>query len=332
MRVAVAIVNFNGGEHIMACLAALARQTYPHRVLVVDNASVDGSPRAIHDAYPGAHILPLRRNVGFARAVNLAAERATADVLVTLNPDTIPDPAFIEEIVKPLMADDRLASVAGTLVFASAPSVVASAGVRIHRNGVALDDMLGEAYDAGAPPARAVFGPSAGAAAYRLEAFKAVGGLCEPFFLYLEDVDLAWRFRLMGWESVNANAALASHVYSASAVEGSPFKRRLQARNRIWSLARCLPTALWKRDRRQILAFDLRAAGFAVFHRDTASLRGRLDGLAAFPLRLRERRLVQSAATAPIEELDRWLLPSVTPRELLALRRLTGRLAGQERR
>src|SRR5206468_12688963 len=107
-----------------------------------------------------------------------------------------------------------------------------------------------------------VFGASGGAAAYRLDVFREIGGFCEPFFLYLEDVDFAWRLRLHGWEAVWAPAARATHVYSASAGEGSPLKRRLQARNRIWTLARCLPSEMWVRDWRAILAFDVGAVGY----------------------------------------------------------------------
>ncbi|MEX1157413.1 MAG: glycosyltransferase family 2 protein [Thermomicrobiales bacterium] len=324
----VVIVNYNGGDAIQQSLLALARQTRPHDTLIVDNASTDGSVRRIRDRFPSVQILPLRRNVGFARAVNIAAARIQHDgALITLNPDTVPVPTFVESLVEPLANDARLASTAGTLVFASNPLIVASAGIRVHRNGVALDDRLGEPFDDRDTSLRPVFGASGGAAAYRLSAYRAVGGLPEPFFLYLEDVDLAWRLRLHGWESVNVSAAVATHAYSASSIEGSPFKRRLLARNRIWTLARCLPKELWNRDRGAILAFDLLAVGHGTVTRDGASLPGRAAANAGLPSRLRERGDIHAGTVIDTGELETWIQPALSPRRLLELRRLTGRLA-----
>jgi GT2 family glycosyltransferase len=327
----VVIVNFNAGRHLLKCLAALRRQSYPHRVLVIDNASTDGSTRLAAAAHPEIQVVPLRRNVGFARAVNIAAQRVASanDIMVTLNPDTVPRADFLEEVVRPLEHDPELSSTAGTLVFSSAPTIVASAGVVVHRNGVALDARLGTTVSPGPP--EPVFGPSAGAAAYRLSAFHGCGGFCEAFFLYLEDVDLAWRMRLLGLESLSVPTAIAEHAYSASAIEGSPLKRRLLARNRLWTLARCLPAERWSRDYPYIIAFDLLTLGYGVIARDTAALRGRAEGLATLPLRLLERAAIQRSATVCGEALDRWVQDPIAPRQLRKLRMLTRRLASTPR-
>jgi GT2 family glycosyltransferase len=327
--VTVVIVNYNAGSALLRCLAALRRQTLPHVVLVVDNASRDGSIRAAFDAFPTVRMLPLRHNVGFGRAVNLAARRIGSDqVMVTLNPDTIPDEDFLAQLVARLTADPELAAAAGTLVFTRTPDIIASAGVRVHRNGVALDHRLGERLDRIAPP-EPVFGASGGAAAYRVSAFRDAGGFAEPFFLYLEDVDLSWRLRLRGWSAVSVPAAVARHDYSAASGEGSPLKRRLLARNRIWTLARCLPRTLWLRDRRQILAFDVVAMAYGLSRFDRAATRGRIEGIAALPARLHERRSIQAATVVAPEDIGSWIHPAIAPRELLRLRSLTGRLAAR---
>ncbi len=324
----VAIVNFNGGQTILRCLAALTSQIAPRDILIVDNASSDGSPRMIHDRFPEIGIVPLRRNVGFARAVNLAAAHIDHDgALITLNPDTIASPGFVEALVQPLSEHPRLGSTAGTLVFTSNPSIVASAGIRVHRNGVALDDRLGEPASQLGDNVRPVFGASGGAAAYRLSAFREAGGMCDAFFLYLEDVDLAWRLRLCGWESANVPAAVATHDYSSSSIEGSSFKRRLLARNRIWTLARCLPKEIWFRDRASILTFDLLTAGYGTVTLDSASLQGRAAAIAGLPFRLRERRSIHRGAVVGHEEIAKWIAPAISPRTLLELRRLTASLA-----
>lgn len=332
MPVTAALINFNGGTTILACLEALTDQLAQDDILIVDNASTDGSTRKIHRSFPKIRIVPLRRNVGFARAANIAAAHIEhAGALLTLNPDTVPLPGFVESLVRPLAEDSRLGSTAGTLVFSSNPSIIASAGIRVHRNGVALDDRLGERHDAAETGIRPVFGASAGAAAFRLPAFRSVGGFCEPFFLYLEDVDLAWRLRLRGWHSVSVNAAVATHDYSASAGEGSPFKRRLLARNRVWTLARCLPSEVWIRDRAAILAFDLLAAGHGTVTLDSASLRGRAAAIGGLPFRLRERSSIQATVTVAVADIQSWIRPTISPRRLLELRRLTGVLAQSHR-
>ncbi len=330
--VTVAIVNYNGGSTILACLHALVTQISAEDIVIVDNTSTDDSLRAIHNTFPRISILPLRRNVGFARAVNIAASRVDhGGALITLNPDTVPGPTFIESLVQPLADDPRLGSTAGVLVFSSNPSIVASAGIRVYRNGVALDDRLGERSDDNAAAMRPVFGPSGGAAAYRLSAFRDAGGFCEAFFLYLEDADLAWRLRMRGWESVNVSSAVATHDYSSSSVEGSPFKRRLLARNRIWTLARCLPKEIWIRDRAAILAFDLLAASHGTVTRDAASLRGRAAAIAGLPFRLRERSSIHSASCFDAAEIASWIQPAIAPGDLLRMRRLTAALTQPQR-
>jgi GT2 family glycosyltransferase len=328
MTPVVIIVNFNSGNALSTVLHALRHQTHPLKVTIVDNASTDDSLQRAHEADPSARISPLRHNSGFARAFNygLARIEADDDIVVALNPDTLPRPEFIAALIAPLQDDLSIASVAGTLTFATAPDVIASAGIAVHRNGVAIDARLGQRLRDSVTP-QPVFGASGGAAAYRVRALRSVGGMCEAFFMYLEDVDLAWRLRLAGWEAVWSPGAVATHDYSGAAGEGSPFKRRLLARNRLWTLARCLPAEIWHRDRSSILAFDLAAGISAVPRRDLAALRGRAEGFIGLPLRLHERAAIQGSATVMSADLDRWVKPPISPGELLRLRALTGRLA-----
>lgn len=327
----VILVHYRHPEYLTACLDALLTQTMRTEIHVVDNSGDYDGTIALARKYPSVSFLPLRRNVGFAQAVNIAAARIdeVQGALITLNPDTIPKSDFIEQIVTPL-ADPSIDAVAGTLTFASAPQTIASAGIRVFRNGVALDALLGEPLGASHAP-QDVFGPSGGAAAYRLSAFRAVGGFCGAFFLYLEDVDLAWRMRLRGCRSVWTPSAVATHVYSAASGEGSRFKRRLLSRNRIWTIARCWPTELWERYRAEVAWFDLRAVGWATLHADFALPQGRAEALLKLPMRLCERRTIQATATSAASEIECWLEPSPSDRELLRLRRLTAELAGTPR-
>lgn len=328
MKPVVIIVNYNSGDALPAVLRALNRQTLTPDIIVVDNASCDDSTRRGHAVSPTTRFYPLRHNTGFARAFNYGVGKITggAETVIAVNPDTHPRPTFIEAITTALAEDRSIASVAGTLTFSTAPEIIASAGIAVHRNGVAIDARLGTSYQEGAAPAP-VFGASGGAAAYRLSAFRKAGGFCEPFFMYLEDVDLAWRLRLAGWDARWCPEAVATHDYSGASGEGSAFKRRLLARNRIWTLARCLPAECWQRDRRNILTFDVAAALVALPRRDLASLRGRAEGIAGLPRRLHEGAAMRAQSSVDWSQIDAYIQPAMKPAELLRLRALTGRLA-----
>jgi GT2 family glycosyltransferase len=304
-------------------LASLAQQTTPHQTIIVDNASTDDSARAAHSAYPQHSYLPLRRNTGFAHAANLIAEKATTDIIVFVNPDMTLAPDFVEKIVAPFDGTARLGAVAGTLVFDSAPSIIASAGIEIHRNGVAIDRLLGQPNSA--QILEPIFGASGGAAAYRRTAFLDVGGFPDHFFMYLEDVDLALRLQLRGWDAVWQPHAVARHAYSASAVEGSPFKRKLIARNRIWTLARCFPASLLPASAPSMALYDLMALSYGII-RDRPAAIGRVEAFARLLPRWCERREI-APDEGEVQRIAAWLKPAISPFTLRKLRQITARFA-----
>lgn len=322
--ITVIIVNYNGGERLIRCLGALSRQSRTPGVLVVDNASQDDSLRAAYDRFPTFDYLPLRSNVGFSLAVNIGVARTEAPAIILLNPDTVPEEQFIEEIMAPL-ADRDIGAVAGTLVFESAPEIIASAGITMHRNGLAMDARLGEKLNH-TDVMRPIFGASGGAAAFSRRAFIDAGGLPDQFFLYQEDVDLAWRLRLRGWQIVTAPKATARHTYSASAGEGSQLKRRLNARNRIWTLARCMPGELLHDRWPAIISYEAKALGYGAI-RDRASLLGRAEALVKLAPRLCERRAIQRRSRVEPGALESLLEEPLSAAEQLRLRRLTRSLA-----
>lgn len=332
---AVILVAFNSGDTLLACLdALLGPQRHDHpplHVSIIDNASGphDRALRMAKDRYPEIAALPLRRNIGFGRAVNLAVARLPAQIrtVITLNPDTLPPPHLAESLAVSLDTQPELGGVGATLTFQRAPQVIASAGVDLHRNGVAIDRHVGQHVDPQAAALQAVAGVSGGAAAWRRSAFDAAGGFADPFFMYLEDVDLSLRLRLAGWELAVRSDLLVPHAYSASAGEGSPFKRRFLSRNRLWTIARTWPTELLHRDRASMLAFDALVVAHATATGDLATLRGRAEGLARLPWRLEERNGIHARSVIDSEAFDRWIQPALSPRTMLRLRRLTRDLA-----
>lgn len=317
MSVTVIVVTWNGLHVLKDCIAALAQQTLPHELVVVDNGSRDGTIAWLAEHAPDARLVALPRNLGFAGGNNAGLRVATGERLVLLNNDTIAAPDFLERLVTPLAVDERVGAVAGVLTFAQRPELIASAGIvggrdALHRDRWAIKPV------AELPPGPIeIFGASGGAVCYRRVALDDVGLLDEGYFAYLEDADLAWRLRLRGWRSLLAPDALVRHVYSATSVQGSPFKQRLLARNRLRLIVRCWPTRLIEQHWAAIMRYDLLAAGYSVLRRQPAILAGRLAIWSELPALLTQRRAIQRRRVVSTRSLGRWLQPPVGVGEML---------------
>ena len=318
MRTSVIVVTWNGLHVLGDCVAALASQTLPHELIVVDNGSRDGTREWLQQHAPHARVIGLARNLGFAGGNNVGLRTATGDQLVLLNNDTIPDPDFLEQLVAPLADDKQIGSVAGVLTFAHQPETIASAGIVVGRDALHRD--LLALTPVAALPAQPVeiFGASGGAVCYRRAALDDVGLFDERYFNYLEDADLAWRLRLRGWRCLLAPNAHVRHIYSATAVQGSPFKQRLLARNRLRLIVRCVPRAVLRRHWLAILRYDVLALGYALLRRQPATIMGRAAAIRELPDLLGARRRLLKRKRVPTDELERWLEPPITVRKMLA--------------
>lgn len=319
--VSLVVVTWNGLHVLRDCVGALALQSHPHELVVVDNGSSDGTLEWLRHNAPHAHVVPLQHNLGFAAGNNAGLRAATGELLVLLNNDTIAAPDFVAQLTAPFERDKQLAAAAGVLLFAHRPELVASAGISVGRDGLHRDLWMLRPVAELPEQTTPVFGASGGAACYRRTALEDVGLLDERYGSYLEDADLAWRLRLAGWDCVSVPLARARHVYSATASHGSPFKQRLQARNRVRVLVRCLPAWLWEKHWPAITRYDLLAMAYAVLRRQPALIAGRLEAMRDMPALLGQRRRLAKRKRVPGASLERWLTPSATVREILRQQR-----------
>ncbi|MDQ3704238.1 MAG: glycosyltransferase family 2 protein [Chloroflexota bacterium] len=334
---AVIILNWNGARLLPECLSALAAQAYrDFELWLVDNGSIDGSHALLDDlertlqpewlAHPlprAARIIRNSDNVGFAGGNNQGMRLCAARYVVALNNDAIADDGWLGQLVETARTGGRsVGMVASTMLFSHRPELVASAGISVHADGVALDRAPGmlstELERVGTRP---VFGPSAGAALYTATMLRDVGLFDERFFSYLEDADLAWRARSRGWRALHNPHARVRHEYSATGGHNSAFKRRLLARNRVWLLYKNMPTALMQRHAPLIARYDLLAVLNALLTGDRASLKGRLEGLSSLRRFTDSRRKGLSSARLHPDELDRLMAPALSPRQVLKYRR-----------
>lgn len=309
-RVAVVVVNLNGGALLERALDAVSRQTAaPARVLVVDNASTDGSADGLEERFSGVEALRLPTNVGFAAANNLAVqEAADCDWIALLNPDAFPEPAWLERLLDAAGRRREYAFFGSRLLMADDPSRLDGAGDAYHVSGLAwrLDHGL-EAAGRALEEAE-VFSPCAAAALYRRDAFLAVGGFDESFFCYYEDNDLAFRLRLAGYRCLYVPGAVVHHVGSAIAGAVSDFAVYHSYRNLVWTWVKDMPAPLVPVYLPQLVLANLLLLGaFAVRGRARVVLRAQRDAVLGLPRALRARREVQAARVVPARELRRVL-------------------------
>ncbi len=338
----VIILNWNGARLLPECLSALARQTYrDFELLLVDNGSIDGSVALLDDLdrsiqpdwldapLPGmARVIRNNQNMGFAEGNNIAIRLSNARYIVALNNDAVPEAQWLGELVSTLKgAHPSVGMVASTMLFDRRPDYVASAGISIHRDGVALDRGMGmRAADLEELGTLPVFGPSAGAAIYKSAMLCDVGLFDERFFSYLEDADLAWRARSRGWRALHNPRARVLHVYSATGGQNSPFKTTLVARNRVWLIYKNMPEVLLRRYWPMVLRYDILAVGSSLINGNRHILRGRLQALRGLSRFTEDRHKILTSTRLHPDEMAVMLAPALSPRQTLKYRRRLARL------
>jgi hypothetical protein len=285
----VVIPTWNARSLLSEALGSIEAQTVPVEIVVVDNASTDGTAEMLATRFPRVTVVHNTGNMGFGRAVNRGVQEAAgADVIVLVNNDAVCAPDFVERLLEPF-ADRRIGMVAGVLLQGSTPGLVDSAGIELDTTLRSWDMLWNRPVEELAQAAEPV-GPCGGAAAYRADAFVELGGFDERFFAYWEDVDLALRFRLAGWGCTRARGARALHRHGATLGAASPAQRRLEAYGRAYVLSKYRVARSGFLMRLQIAALDWPVLLIHLLvRREAGPLRaraaGRRDGLAATPLR-----------------------------------------------
>jgi hypothetical protein len=336
VSVSVVVVTWNGRAHLERCLPRVLDQRLEGsdrlELIVVDNASTDGSVQYLESlAAQDARVRALRNelNLGFAGPNNQGIAAARGEFVATLNNDAPPEPGWLASLLDVARRDSKIGSVASRMVFAHAPGVVQSAGIAIDRAAIAWDRHVGLPVGQSDTTVTEVFGASAGAALYRADLLRQLGGFDARFFLYLEDVDLAWRARLAGWRAVHAPQSVVRHAHSASAKEGSPFKNWHLGRNKIWTAVKCYPSPGFQRYLPAFLAYDLASLPYTVAtKRDLTPLTGRLAALQGLGPFLYDRATLARAHPDGWARTRDWMEPLKPPLEVLSRYRSLRRVLG----
>ncbi|PRW62665.1 glycosyltransferase family 2 protein [Actinopolyspora mortivallis] len=294
----VVVVTWRGRAHVGRCLDALRNQR-PHRLLVVDNASDDGTAGVLAEHPSRPEVLRLPRNLGYAGGVQRALGRVETEYVAWLNDDARPDADWLDTLEAALDASPEAAAAASLLYGADG---TVSRGVRLTATGHGADT---------AEPQR-VFGFCGGAVLLRTAVLREVGGVPASFFCYYEDTDTSWRLRLAGHEVLPTTAGCA-HTPGTSSAPGSARFHLWNERNRLVMLLRCAPARIALRE---VLRFGavtaalplrrLRGAVVPEAANFRVPLRLRVLGqlFARFPRTLRQRRRV--AARSVVDRRQVW--------------------------
>lgn len=303
--VTVIIVNWNGGALLAQCIEALRVQTLqPRAVLLVDNASTDGSLTSLPE-WERLRILRMDSNLGFAAGNNRAMACCDTEYIALLNPDALAEPDWLQQLLVAAKAHPTAAAFGSRQLSFENPALLDGTGDCYHISGLAWRAHHGQPQNASHLQGCEIFSPCAAAALYRRAAVQAVGAFDEHFFCYLEDVDLGFRLRLAGHTARYVPGAVVRHVGSASTGgQRSAFASYHGHRNLMWVYAKNMPGPLfWFFLPLHLLANVASVLVMAARGQARLALRAKADAVRGLPHALHQRRAIQQARKATFRRI-----------------------------
>lgn len=316
-KVTVVIVNWNGEHFLERCLTALLAQTVtPYAIILVDNASTDGSLE-IARRFPSVRLIAQLQNTGFARGNNLVIEAAPGESewIALLNPDAFAAPHWLEALLAASESHPEFDIFGSKLVNAADSTLLDGAGDAYHISGLAWRTAHGAPVSTVDQSECEIFSPCAAAALYRRSVLLEVGGFDEDFFCYAEDVDLGFRLRLAGYRCLYVPQSVAHHVGSGTTGgQHSNFSVYHGHRNLVWMFVKDMPGLLfWLLLPLHVALNLISLVWFALRGQGRVILRAKRDALLGLPKMWCKRRRIQAARVASIGDiwrvLDKRLFP-----------------------
>jgi GT2 family glycosyltransferase len=248
-KVAVVILNWNGIKHLREFLPSVLTSVYPNLDIVVgDNASTDGSVEFIEQDYPSIRLIKNNDNYGFTGGYNRVLEHIEADYYILLNSDVEVSPGWIKPVID-LMESDPL-------IAAAAPKILAyNQKDHFEHAGAAggYIDSFGYPFCQGRifyeieedktqyQQSKEVFWATGAAMFIKKHCWHDAGGFDERFFAHMEEIDLCWRLKNMGYKVMYCAESEVFHLGGGTLNAENPFKTYLNFRNNLFLLANNLP-------------------------------------------------------------------------------------------
>lgn len=311
IQVSVIIINWNGGRFIERCLLALLNQTVkPHEIILVDNASSDGSIEIVQQ-FPLVRLIALGCNVGFARGNNLAIEAVSkeSEWIALLNPDAFPEPDWLAQLMDAAQQHPDYTCFGSRQLVAGSEHLLDGDGDAYHISGLVWRNGHGKRKDEAVHEPREIFSPCAAAALYRRDALVEAGGFDEDFFCYVEDIDLGFRLQLLGHRCLLVPGAVVHHLGSATTGgQKGDFAVYHGHRNLVWCYVKNMPGILFWLLLPLHLAMNLvTVCVFILRGQGRVILMAKRDALWGLPKMWRKRAILQAKRTVSPGEIWRML-------------------------
>jgi GT2 family glycosyltransferase len=213
--VSIVIVNFNGEKLLSDCLVSIQNQTFTDfEVLLVDNASSDGSVHLVQHKFPWAKVIQSEVNLGYCGANNLGFENALGSFIVFLNNDIIAETDWLMELVN--AAKTKAVDIcASKVLLMHNEGLIDACGLEVDEYGGSVGIGFLQKDDGRYDKSSSVFSAYGACMLVKREMFKDVGGFDADFFMMFEEVDLCWRARLRGYK---VEFVPSSRIYHAKSV------------------------------------------------------------------------------------------------------------------
>jgi len=242
--ISVIVVNYNGGDYLRRCVESLVAQSFSDfEVILVDNASSDGSIEDLPTLPTNFRIVRAETNIGFAAANNLGASISSGSWLALLNPDAIASPEWLTSLLRAVTVRPNYRVVASAQLQLNDEDKLDGVGDCYSIVGFAWRGGYGHSREIMPGPGE-VFAACGASAFYPKDAFLAAGGFDESFFCYLEDVDLGFRLRLSGEKCQFSPECRIVHAGAAITGPESDFTIFHSIRNTFWTAIKNLPLLL----------------------------------------------------------------------------------------
>jgi GT2 family glycosyltransferase len=245
LLISVVVLNWNGRSVLDNCLKSLYDQTYrPLEIIVVDNASTDGSAEDVRQKFPEVKLIVNATNLGFGAGNNIGIQAAQGKYIMILNNDTRLDPRCVEELKQSIEKDRGYGACASKILLENRPDIIDGVGIVVCPDGLSFGRGRLEKRDR-YDQEEEIFFASDCACLYRREMLEDIGLYDEDFFAYADETDMGWRARLAGWKCIYSPKAIVYHHHSVSSGgRYSSFKAFLVERNRIWVAVKNFPISL----------------------------------------------------------------------------------------
>lgn len=247
--VAVVILNWNGKNLLEKFLPGVMLSEYPNLQIVVgDNASTDDSVAFVKTSYPGIRVIVNDKNYGFAEGYRKLLEQVEADYYVLLNSDVEVPANWIAPVISLMEKDDKIAAAQPKIKWQKDKSKFEYAGAAggyldLHcfpfcrgRLFDTVEDDHGQ-YD----DVKEIFWASGAALFIKSKYWREAGGLDPDFFAHMEEIDLCWRLKNLGYKVMYCPDAEVYHVGGGTLNANNPYKTYLNFRNNLIIMQKNLP-------------------------------------------------------------------------------------------